>query len=459
MRIIVCGAGQVGSSIAKQLAMESNDVTVIDQSPELIQKISDTLDVKAHVGYASHPPMLEEIGADSADMLIAVTLSDEVNMVVCQVAHSLFNVPTKIARIRNQNYLRPEWKHLYRHDHLPIDHIISPEVEVANAVINRLHVPGALDTIPFVDGKLKVIGLRCTSDCPMVNMNFFKAQSKFSHLKFSLMGLMRGEEFFVASEDLEILVGDEIYFVCDNKHVSQAMALFGHEEREARRIIIIGGGNIGLYLSEQLELEGTDIKAKLIEVNKERAEYVAERLSRTTVINGDALSQEILDEAIVSMAETVIAVSNDDEVNILSSLLSKRFGCNRVVTLVNNATSYSPLISSLGIDVAVNPREITVSSILQHIRKGRILSVHSICKGKAELIEAEAVEPSPVVGKALGNLSLPHGIIIGAILRAGAVIIPEKDFTIQDGDRIIILSQANMVSKVEKSFSVKFEFF
>lgn len=459
MRIIVCGAGQVGTSIAKHLAMEDNDVTVIDQSPELISKISDTLDVKARVGFASYPTILEEVGAANADMIIAVTKSDEVNMVACQVAHSLFNIPTKIARIRNQNYLKPEWKQLYRHDHLPIDFIISPEQAVAEAVIHRLHVPGAVDTIPFADGKVKVIGLRCTFDCPMINLSLYRIASKVSVAQVSILGLMRGDNFMVLSEGVELLEDDELYFACDIKNVQAAMAIFGHEEREARRVIIIGGGNIGLHIAEYLENEAPDVKVKLIELDKKRAEYIAGRLERTTVINGDALSQEILDEANVSVSETVIAVSNDDEVNILASLLSKRFGCQRVVALVNNTASYSPLVSSLGIDVAVNPREITVSGILQHIRKGRILSAHSICKGKAEIIEAEAVESSSVVGKTIVDLALPHGIVVGIIKRGDKVLVPTNETVIQAKDRIVILSQASMVKKVEAVFSVKFEFF
>lgn len=459
MRIIVCGAGQVGTSIARQLSVEGNDVTVIDQSVELIQKVSDTLDVQARVGFASHPTMLQEVGADNADMIIAVTLSDELNMVACQVAHSLFNVPTKIARIRNSNYLQPEWMHLYRHDHLPIDYIISPEVEVARAVVNRLHVPGAVDTIPFANGKIKVIGIRCTLDCPMINMPLHRVQKKLSEINVAIMGMMRGDIFIVATEDTELLEDDKLYFACDAKYVQNAMVMFGHEEREARRVVIIGGGNVGLFLAEHLELEDADMKIKLIEIDKDRAEVVADRLNKTTVINGNALSQEILDEANVGVAETVIAVSNDDEVNILSSLLAKRLGCRRVVTLVNNSNSYSELVSSLGIDVAVNPREITISSILQHIRKGRILSVHSVCKGKAEIIEAEAVEASPIVGKKLSNLDLPNGVKIGAISRGDYVVIPDSETVIQAGDGIIILSKADMVSQVEKVFSVKFEFF
>lgn len=459
MKVIVCGAGQVGYSIAKQLSSEGNDVTVIDHTPELIQKVSDTLDVKAKLGFASHPTILEEVDAGTADMIIAVTRSDEVNMVACQVAHSLFNVPTKIARIRSQNYLQAEWRNLYRHDHLPIDFIISPEVEVAKAIMHRLHVPGALDTIPFSDGKIKVIGLRCTLDCPVINLSLSKIQKKCSEINVFILGIMRGDDFMAVGDDTDLLEGDELYFVCDDKYVKSAMQLFGHEEREARRIILIGGGNVGLFLATQLELEEEGTKVKLIEFNKDRAEFIADKLKSTTVINGDALSQEILDEANVAVAETLIAVSNDDEVNILVSLLAKRFGCQRVVSLVNNTSSYSPLISSLGIDVAINPRDITVSTILQHIRKGRILSVHSICKGKAEVMEAEAVEPSPIVGKMLKDLGLPKGIVIGAINRKGEVIIPNSESIIRSGDKVVILSQANMVKKVEKIFSVKFEYF
>jgi trk system potassium uptake protein TrkA len=459
MRIIVCGAGQVGSSIARQLSIEGNDVTVIDHSAELIQKINDTLDVRAEVGFASHPTVLESVGAENTDMIIAVTVSDEINMVACQVAHSLFNIPTKIARIRNQHYLRPEWMRLYRHDHLPIDFIISPEIEVARAVVHRLHVPGAVDTIPFVDGKVKVIGMRCTLDCPMINMPLHKVQKKLITFNVSILGLLREEDFLVGNEASDLLEDDELYFSCATKDVQKVMAMLGHEEREARRITIIGGGNVGLFLAEALEQDENDIKVKLIELDKARAEEVADRLTKTTVINGDALSQEILEEANVGISETVIAVSNDDEVNILSCLLAKRFGCKRVVTLVNNASSYSPLTSSLGIDVAINPREITVSSILQHIRKGRIVSVHSICKGKAEVIEAEAVEASSVVGKRMEDLDLPAGIVIGTIVRGEEVIVPDEDTIISTGDKVVILSQSNMVGTVEKVFSVKFEFF
>ncbi len=459
MRVIVCGAGQVGTSIAKQLANEGNDVTVIDQDPDRIQKIGDTLDVKAHIGFASHPTVLEEVGAEDADMIIAVTYSDEVNMVACQIAHSLFNVPTKIARIRHQNYLQSQWQQLYRHDHMPIDVIISPEIEVARAVVNRLHVPGAVDTIPFAGGKVKVIGVRCTLENPMISLSLTRIQEKIGDLKAVIVGLLRGKDFLIADETLELLEGDQLYFACDSKDVPAVMALFGYEDREAQRVVIIGGGNIGLFLAKELEAEDRDIRIKLLEVDTARAEYVAERLQHTTVINGDALEQEILEEANVSAAETVIAVSNDDEVNILSSLLAKRFGAKRTITLVNKTNSYAPLVSSLGVDTIVNPRETTVSSILQHIRRGRILSVHSLCSGSAEVLEVEAVESSPVVGSTVEELHLPYGITLGLIIRNDEVIAPDADTTIKVGDHILLITSANMVKTVEKTFSVKVDFF
>ena len=459
MRIILCGAGQVGTSIAQHLASEDNHVTVIDHELALIQKISDNLDVKALLGHASHPTVLEEAGAHEADMLIAVTAHDEVNMVACQVAHSLFNVPTKIARIRSQNYLKPIWKDLYRHDHLPIDVIISPEMEVARALNHRLHVPGAIDTIPFADGKMKVVAVRCTQECPLVNLPLEKVNKQFEELSFSIMGIFRDNRLRMPDESERLREGDEVYFIADTKDVQQAMVYFGYEEKEARRIVIIGGGNIGLFLARQLEQDMEDARIKIIEVNQNRADYIAEQLMNTTIINGSALSQEILAEVNISETETLIAVTNDDEVNILSSLLAKQLHCKRAMTLVNNSDSYAMLVSSLGIDVAVQPREITVSSILRHIRRGKIRSVHSICEGMAEIIEAEVSENSPMVDKVLKDFNLPKGIFVGGILRKGRVIIPDQDTVIRVNDHIVILSLANMVKKVEKIFSVKFEYF
>ncbi|MCH2038099.1 MAG: Trk system potassium transporter TrkA, partial [Rickettsiales bacterium] len=346
MKIIVCGAGQVGTSIARQLSYEDNDVTVIDQSVDRIRKITDSIDVNSVVGFASHPPVLEEAGAQYADMIIAVTISDEVNMVICQVAHSLFRLPTKIARVRHQFYLHEKWKDLYREDHLPIDVIISPELEVSRAVNHRLHVPGAIGTIPYAEGRVKVVAVRCEHDSPLANLLTFKIKELAKSIGISILGIVRDQNFIFPRDKEPLLVGDEVYFVADHRKIEEAMILFGHEEKEARRIIIIGGGNIGLYLAEQLEEEDSDLRVRIIELNQKRAQFVAQQLEYTSVINGSALEQEILEEANVSSAETVISVSNDDEVNILSALLAKRFGCQRAISLINSR-SYAPLISSL----------------------------------------------------------------------------------------------------------------
>lgn len=457
MKVVICGAGQVGFNIARYLSMENNDVTVIDQSPELIGKINDSLDVQAFVGHASQPDALERAGAADADMLIAVTFADEVNMVACQVAHSLFDVPTKIARVRHQSYLNPVWAGLFSRDNIPIDVIISPEIEVARAIRRRLTVPGTLDMIPLADDKVRVIGVRCTESCPIINTPLRQLTELFPDLSIVVVCIIRDDTPFIPNADDHMLPGDEVYFVSDTEHVSRALSAFGHEEEEAHRIIIIGGGNIGMNLAEELDAED-GVTVRLIEISKERARQVAEALPGTNIILGDALDAEILDEAGVSNADTVVAVTDDDETNILASLLAKRYGVERAVTLINS-TAYAPLITTLGIDVAVSPRTITVSTILQHVRRGRIRSVHSLADGFAEVIEAEAMETSPLAGNTLREANLPADVIVGALVRNGEVIIPRADTMIQNNDDVILLAAAKSVKKVEKLFSVQLEFF
>jgi len=458
MKVIVCGAGQVGFNIARQLSGEHNDVTVIDQSPKLVKRIHDNLDVHGLVGFASQPDVLEAAGASDADMIIAVTFADEVNMVACQVAHSLFNVPTKIARVRAQSYLRPIWQDLFSRDHMPIDVIISPELEVARSAERRLEVPGAFDMIPFGDDKLRLIGVRLTDECPIVDTPLRQLTELFPDLNIVVVGVDRGGKLLVPTGDDQMFVGDEVFFISDREHVSRALSLFGHEEKEARRIIIVGGGNIGLFLAESMERDHPSVRVKIIELDLVRAEYVAERLERSVVINGDALDSEILVEANAGSTETVIAVADDDEVNILASLLAKRHGCQRAITLINNS-GYGPLLASLGIDAVVNPRASTVSTILQHVRRGRIKAVHSLRDGVAEVIEAEALQNSPLVGVPLRDVNLPLGMIVGGVLRGDNVIIPRGDTVIQVKDRVIIFALADAVKRVEKMFSVRLDFF
>ena len=458
MRIIVCGAGQVGSSIARQLAGEANDVTLIDNNPEIVRKRSDTLDVRCIHGNASLPDVLADAGAKSADMLIAVTFSDEVNMIACQVGHSIFGIPEKIARVRHQSYLNRTWVDLYRTDHLPIDLIISPEIEVAKAIERRLEVPGALDMLRFGDDKLRVISIRCEEKCPVINTPLRQLTEIFPELNIIVLGIRRGDKLLVPRAEDQMLIGDEVYFVCDAKHTERALAVFGHEEPGARRVVIVGGGNIGLYLARDLEKNHSELQLKIIEVNHDRARFLADELSRTTVIHGSALDPEILSEVNIGLSEAMIAVSNDDEVNILSSLLAKRAGCKLVMTLVNNPT-YAPLLGDLGVDVAVSPRESTVSTILQRIRRGRIIAVHSVQDGMAEVVEAEAMETSPLVGTPISEVKLPSGILIGAILRKDTVIIPRSDTVIEAHDRVVTFVAAGAVRKLEKLFSVSLEYF
>jgi trk system potassium uptake protein len=458
MKVIVCGAGQVGFNIAHYLAGEHNDVTVIDQRPDLIRKITDTLDVQVVLGHASHPSVLEQAGAADADMLIAVTAVDEVNMVACQVAHSLFDVPTKIARVRSQNYLQPMWSTLFTPDHLPIDVIISPESEVARAITRRLEVPGAIDVIPLAGDKVRLIGVRCCSACPLIKTPLRQLTVLFPDLNIVIIGIVRNGEALVPAAEDQMVEGDEVYFVVDTNHVARALTAFGREDQEARKIVILGGGNIGLFLAQQLEVDHPDVSVKVIEMDKDRAEFVAKSLNRSVVLNGDILDPEILAEACVATAETVVAVTNDDETNILSALLAKRYGARRAMTLINK-TTYGALMAPLGIDVVISPRAITVSTILQHVRRGRIHAVHSLHEGFGELIEADALETSPLVGKPLRDVKLPVGVLLGAVVRDGQVISPRGSTVVQSGDRVILFAAAEAVKKVEKMFSVRLEYF
>jgi trk system potassium uptake protein TrkA len=457
MRIIVCGAGQVGNNIARSLAVEGNDVTVIDINEELIGKIASSADVRGIVGHASQPDVLDRAGAANCEMLIAVTYADEVNMVACQVAHSVFEVPTKIARIRSQSYMNPAWASLFARDRLPIDIVISPEVEVARAITRRLEVPSAIEMIPLADDKVRLVAVRCDPDCPVVNTPLRQLTSMFPDLHIVVVGIVRGATAYVPTGDDVLLVGDEVYFVSETSHVGRALLSFGHDEPAHRRAVILGAGNIGLFLAQQIEQE-TGISAKIIELDKARAEFVAERLTDTFVLNGDALDPDILEEASVGTADSVIAVTDHDETNVLSSLLAKRAGCKRAITLINK-TSYTSLVNSLGIDAVVSPRGITVSSILQEVRRGRIRSVHSLREGFGEIVEADALETSSLINRPLSEAQLPDGVILGALVREGKVLIPRQDTVPRVGDRVVLMAAASAIKAVEKMFAVRLEYF
>jgi len=458
MRVLICGAGQVGFNIAKYLASEDIDITVVDRRPDLIRTIQDQLDVQAVVGHAAHPETLEQAGANTADMMIAVTPQDEVNMVACQVAHSLFNVPTKIARVRSQSYLSPMWANLYSRQNMPIDVIISPEYEVARSISLLLEVPGALSVVPLCNDQIRMLGARASQDCPVVHTPLRQLSQLFPDLSIVILAIIRNGQAWVPTGDDVLNPGDEVYFISETSKISRALAVFGHENQEAiRRVVIFGGGNIGVALAQHLETHDLDFNCKLIERNEERAEFAAKSLSNTVVINGDVLDPEILDEAGIRTADTVIAITDNDETNVLSAVLAKRHGVNRAITLTNKP-EYNQLTGALGIDTAINPREITVSSILQHVRRGRIHSVHAVYEGFGEVIEVDALETSELVGKSIRSASLPHGILLGAIIRKGEVVIPRGNTTVQAGDRVVLFADKNSIRKVERLFAVRLNY-
>ena len=458
MKVLVCGAGEVGFSIARQLADEDNDVFVVDHSPERIRKVDEGLDVRCLEGFASHPDVLERAGAADVDMLIAVTQSDEINIVACQVGHTLFDVPTKIARIRHQAYLDPAWGGLFNRDHMPIDVIVSPEAEVARAIGRRLDAPGALDLAAFAGGKARFVGARLGEACPVVNTPIGQLNELFPDLDITIVRIVRGDRALFPARMEQLLPGDEIYFVAETGQLPRAMALFGHEEAAARRLLLVGGGNIGLKLARDIEASGAPVDLTLIEHDAARARRAADKLDETVVLNGDALDADLLAEANVAETETVVAVTDNDEVNVLASVLAKRHGCARAVTLVNSST-YGPLIAPLGIDAAIGPRELTASSILQHVRRGRIRSVYRLRGGEAEVIEVEALETSPVVGRPLKEVEFPRGALIGALVRDGAVLIPRGNTSVKPNDIAIVFSPSSAVKKVERMFAVAPGFF
>ena len=458
MRVIVCGAGQVGYGIAERLSAESNDVSVIDTSAHLIEVVRDTLDVRGFVGHGSQPDVLAAAGANEADMIIAVTLSDEVNMVACQVAHSVFNVPTKIARIRAQSYLKAEYQDLFLRENLPIDVIISPEIEVGEVVLRRIALQGATDIMRFADEKVIGLAIECLEECPVINTPLRQLTDLFPDLAATVVGVVRNDSLFIPHSSDELQAGDLAYVIATREQVRRTLALFGHEKPEANRIIIAGGGNIGLYVAQAIEQRGWNTRVKLIESNHDRALAIADQLRRTMVLHGSALDPNLLQEAEVQDADLLVTLTNQDQVNILASIMAKRLGCKSNMALINTV-AYQDFTHMVGIDAFINPKAVTISKILQHVRRGRIREVYSVYKDMAEIIEAEALETSSLVGGALRDLDLPDGLRFGAIYRDGKVISPNGDLRIKPKDRVVIFATSEAVKHVEQMFRVSLEFF
>lgn len=458
MKVIICGAGQVGTGIAERLSAEGNDVSIIDASPELVQRANDVLEVRAVEGNAAHPDVLKQAGIAEADMLIAVTLHDEVNMVACQVAHTLFNVPTKIARIRSQSYLDPRWADLFARDSMAIDHVISPEIEVGNMVLRRLQLPGAFETVPFADGRITLLGITCGPDCPVLDTPFHQLGELFPDLPAITVAIVRNEKLIIPHALDVLKEGDDAYVITTSDQVNRTLQIFGHEEVRARRIVIAGGGNIGLYVARTLEEREPNVRIKIIESSRKRAVAIAEQLGRTIVLHGSALNEEVLREADITQAETLVAVTNDDQVNLLTSALAKQLGGGSNLCLVNSR-NYAGLVRSLGIDAEINPRAITVSRILQHVRRGRVRGVHSILNGAGEVIELEALETASILSRPLREIKMTEGVRFGAILRDGNVIIPGGSTELEVRDRAVVFARADFVRELEQAFRVSPDFF
>ena len=454
MNIIVCGAGKVGYTISKQLSAQGHSITVIDQSSELIQKINDTLDVKGIVGRASFPSVLDKAGANEADMIIAVTRNDETNMVVCQIAYSIFNISKKIARIRSQEFLGSKWNKLYSKSNLPIDVIIMPELEVAKSLKRKLEAPGALDNVPFADDRIKVLEIAIDEKCPIVNTELQKLTKTYSKLNANVMGVVRNGKFVILKKQDQLIVGDKAYLVVKSDQLNKLLQIFGHEETKASKILIIGGGNIGFNLAKDLEETVEGIRIKIIEKNKERAELIASELNNSIVIHGDGLDEEILKEANLDEIETVLCLTNDDEDNIMASVLAERSSPNKRTIALVNKQNYSLLQSSLNIDDLVDPRMMTVSTILKHVHKGTIQTVYTLLDGEYEFIEAEILEDSELINTSIKDSNLPKEIRIGAIVRKKEVIIPNSKFKFEKKDLVVFLCKRDQLSIVENLFRI-----
>ena len=458
MNIIICGAGRVGFTIAKLLSEQGHSITVIDQSSEDIQKINDSLDVKAIVGKATYPSILEKANAAETDMIIAVTRNDEINMLICQIAFSIFNIPKKIARIRSQDYLNPRFTRVYNKENLPIDVIISPEIEIAKSIQRKLEAPGALDSVPFAENQIRLLEILIKDNCKLIGLKLNELTNKFPNLDANIIAIIREDKSFIPKKTDQIEENDKIYVIINSSQMGETLEAFGHTEKISKKILIIGGGNIGYNLAKNIEDTLDGVRVKIVEKDKIRSEYLANELNNTIVINGNGLDEEVLSEANLDEAETVLALTNDDEDNLMVSVLVEKFAKDqkdiedkRTMALINKP-NYSLLQSSLKIDDLIDPRMNTVSSILKHIHKGTIENAYTISNGEYEVIEAEIIESSELINKELKNSNLPDEIRIGAVLRNKKVIIPKSDFIFQKDDKIVLIVKKDTVGVVENLF-------
>ena len=457
MKIIILGAGQVGGTLAENLASEKNDITLIDTDNTRLRELSDRIDVKTIVGVGSYPQVMRDAGADDADMLVAVTNSDETNMVACQIAYTLFRTPTKISRIRSNAYLKQT--ELFSADAFPIDVLISPEQVVTNYISRLLEYPGSLQVLDFADGRVQLVAVKAYYGGPLVGQTIATLKDHLPNVESRVAAVFRRNKAIEPRGNTVIEADDEVFFVAAKGHIKKVMSELRRTEDSYKRVIIAGGGNIGYRLSKTLE---KDYRIKLIEHNEERATFLSENLSSTVVLHGSATDKSLLEEENIENTDVFCALTNDDEVNIMSSLLAKRLGARKVMTLINKA-AYVDLVQGGMIDVAISPQQATIGSLLTHVRRGDVVNVHSLRRGAAEAIEAIAHgnnSSSKVVGRRVEEINLPPGTTIGAIVRDEEVLMPRSDVIVQSEDHVILfVMDKRHIQDVERLFQVGLGFF
>lgn len=456
MKIIILGAGQVGAAVAENLSNEKNDITVIDLNSALLRELSDRFDIGTVTGHGSYPSVLAEAGAENADMLIAVTNSDEVNMVACQVMHTLYRTPTKIARIRSAHYSRKQ--ELFNNKAIPIDVIISPEQLVTDYITHLVSYPGALQVVNFAEDKAQLVAVKAFHGGPLIGRRLNEIRAHMPNVDTRVAAIYRRNRAIVPTGSTTIEVDDEIFFIAAKNHIRAVMSELGRLEAHYKRIIIAGGGNVGYRLALELEQR---YAVKVIEHSPERAAWLSEHLARTLVLQSNATDREHLLRANIENTDVFIALTNDDEANVMSSLLAKRLGARKVMTLIANR-AYVDLVQGHDIDIAISPQQATIGRLLTHVRRGDIVSVHSLRRGAAEAIEAVAhgdKRSSKVVGRRVDEIDLPEGTTIGAIVRDNEVLISHGDIKISSGDHVILfVVDKRHIANVEKLFQVNATF-
>ena len=457
MNILILGAGQVGSSVAANLASEANDITLVDTKTELLDDLRDRLDIQTVTGHASSPRVLENAGIEDADMLIAVTNSDETNMVACQIAHTLFHTPTKIARVRSASYL--QHRELFNNDAVPVDVLISPEQIISSYVHRLIEYPGALQVLDFAEGKVQLVGVKAYYGGPLVGQEISTLREHMPGTETRVAAIYRRGQGIVPKGNRVIEADDEVFFIAARKDIRAVMSELRKQESPFKRIMLAGGGNIGMRLAQSLEGK---YQVKLLEHSKSRAQFLSRELNSSIVLLGDSSDKDLLLEENIDQMDVFCSLTNDDEANILSAMLAKELGARKVMSLINRPAYVDMIEHQELIDVAISPQQVTIGALLTHVRRGDVVAVHALRRGAAEAIEAVAhgdSKTSKVVGRRVDQIELPEGANIGALVRGDEVLMAHHDIVIQAEDHLILfLLDKKKIHEVEKLFQVAVTF-